>query len=129
MTGHEAKGFCFLCGKSVKNRRFCDKQCQNNYQNHFIWKFASAWCIERADNKCEKCGVEQNCGYDYEGWDGDFGTRLEAHHIDPLNNEYRHYNKKNRPENLICLCNRCHSHINSQIKEDKPIEKKQLVLF
>ena len=115
MTGHEEKGFCFWCGLTCGHKRFCNTDCKTNYHRHFVWENARNWCLKRADYKCEKCGVKQN----YYGWSGDpeaatgdFGTRLEAHHIEPLNNEYRHYNKKNRPENLICLCNRCHSRIN-----------------
>ena len=151
MTGFEAKGICFWCGNPVKNRRFCNDNCQNAYHNHFIWEYARNWCLARADYKCEKCGIkplqypisqqvttseidELLSEYPKMLWSRAYAvidkeyrnnykyeikryrhSQLEAHHIIPLKGDRRYINKLNRPENLICLCNKCHSHINSKI--------------
>lgn len=171
MTGHEAKGFCFWCGKRsgkpnafipIFHKRYCNDECRNNYYKHFIWKYASAWCLERAGYKCEKCGIkplkqpirqevttaevgellseypkmlwsraytaidkEYRSKYDYETKKYK-DSQLEAHHIDPLKGDRRYINKKNHPKNLICLCSRCHSHINRKVT-DEP--KTQMILF
>mgnify|MGYP001356903944 CR=1 FL=1 len=163
MTGYEAKGFCFWCGKQTGHKRFCNEECKENYHRHFVWENARNWCLARAGNKCEKCGIkplqspkmqgvtraevaelmseypkmlfsrayasinkEYQNKYDYETKKYRY-SQLEAHHIDPLNGDKRHINIKNRPENLICLCNKCHSHINSKVKEQ--VVDKQMSLL
>ncbi|MDP2364571.1 MAG: HNH endonuclease signature motif containing protein [Ignavibacteria bacterium] len=79
--------------------------------------------MKRANDKCEKCGQEPQAwrngiwGIKADGISSDDGisgditqkdTMLEVHHIIPIGGEQRYWNRKNVPENLICLCYKCH---------------------
>jgi len=52
-----------------------------------IWKSVRLWALERAGNKCEKCGAS---------------FPLEVHH-----KTYTHLGKE-EPRDLIVLCQECH---------------------
>lgn len=110
MTGFEKPGKCFWCGIDVrKGRRFCCNEHGDNYNNHFNWRFASAWCYERYKDRCGHCGSR-------------FMT--EVHHIIPLDGEFRTYNIKNRPENLILLCHECHLKAHEELRQ---VERQKLI--
>jgi hypothetical protein len=92
LSGHEDPESCFWCGVSVKaHRRYCCEEHRDLYYRHFYWPMASFWCLGRL-KKCADCG----------------GHAHIAHHIEPLNGQYRLWNVRNRPENLVALCSSCH---------------------
>ncbi len=113
LTGHEGSGGCFWCGGAFpdkRRRRFCCEACRLEYDRHFFWPVAAAWCLERASYKCHDCGIAHF---------------LVAHHIKPLNGAPRTYNILNLPENLIALCPTCHGKrhagMNHKKAERKPL--------
>lgn len=122
MTGHESPEACFWCGKPTKNR-YCSKECKKQYWDHFFWKSAREACLARASDRCQKCGGEAQAWRNSEwgvsdgesnvdGISGDITqkeTMLEVHHIIPTLGEKRDWNRKNVPENIICLCKKCHA--------------------
>jgi len=55
-------------------------------------------------------------------------TRLEVHHIDPMNGKDRTWNKKNIPENLICLCHKCHWQKHNEIFAERNQKKLSKIL-
>ncbi len=111
-TGHEGSG-CFWCGKEIKkNRRYCCKEHQDEYFKHFFWSDARDWCLERYDNTCQWCGSKEG---------------LEVHHIDPVGKDGYGWHEKNRPENLIPLCIKCHGE--TRRKPVTEYKQGQLVLF
>jgi hypothetical protein len=122
LTGLEGSGKCWWCGgrfPDKRYRRYCSKICSDNYWNHFWWPWAVAEALKRANNKCQDCGA------------GGRGIYLEVHHLEPLNNEVRYMNIKNRPENLIVLCRSCHGKWHTKPKKTKTelaIEKGQAVM-
>lgn len=111
LTENESIETCFWCGSPTRNR-YCSMECKQQYHLHFDWAYASEWCLSRTNNRCADCGTEPKAWMEsIWGIGGDISqkdTRLEIHHIDPLNGEKKNWNKKNRPENLICLCHKCH---------------------
>lgn len=124
-SGFEGSGKCWWCGGEFPDkraRRYCSETCSDEYYRHFYWAWAKDWALERADSKCEECGVSRS-HYDRE-LGRVVGVFLEVHHKDPLGNEPRHFNIKNRPENLQVLCPKCHGK-----KRRKPQDKRQLILI
>ena len=133
LSGNESPETCFWCGKPCKNR-FCSAECKQTYWQTFHWKEAREWCLERAENKCEKCGTEQKFFSDgyyrigdlvedkiiyhtehfYSGDIKDIDTVLHVHHIKPINGGRRDWSILNRPENLMCLCRKCHRRIGNE---------------
>jgi 5-methylcytosine-specific restriction endonuclease McrA len=99
MTGFEEIGKCFWCGSDVKHKRYCGEEHRNLYHKTFMWSYASGACLS-TQKVCQDCGSNQN---------------LEIHHIDPINGGYRRVSKKNRPENLLCLCRACHDERHSML--------------
>ena len=127
---------CAYCGNELEiipalmksNRNhFCNVDCMSKYysdhysgENSPTWKggkrhYFGNWlkmrrlALERDNFTCQLCGVKQE----------DWHKELDVHHI--MN--YREFDDKfeaNKLENLICLCNKCHSFIHS----NKNIEKK-----
>jgi hypothetical protein len=112
-TGHEGKG-CFWCGKQLNktNKRYCNKECSHEYFRHFFWSSARDWCLERYDDTCQGCGAK-----------GD----LEVHHIDPVGVDGYGWHIKNRPENLIPLCVKCHGETRRKVIVES--KQEQLALF
>ncbi len=121
ITSFEGSGGCFWCGKDLegKHRRFCGRRsgCWTHYQDHFFWGYARYECLEQYDWHCANCG--------HEGPDGSRKisslSRLEVHHIIPLEGEARSMSPYNLPWNLICLCHDCHQLIHGVIRGDKTL--------
>jgi len=113
LSGNESPDTCFWCGNPCKNR-YCSPECKHRYWMYYFWKYARDWCVERAGKKCEICGGEPKCWVisAYDGsLDGDLtqkDTRLEVHHITPIAGEQRIWSALNHPDNLVCLCRKCH---------------------
>lgn len=64
---------------------------------------------ERAEEIRKRDGFEcQNCGMANEGHIEIYGSRLNVHHIEKARN-FTNYEVANTGENLITLCNSCHS--------------------
>ena len=91
---------CVWCEKELtgRQRKYCSSECDNEYfRNVFAllwWSNARKLALERAGNKCERCGSTQT---------------LEVHHKEKLGLfEPRHNSSKNRQDNLIVLCRNCH---------------------
>jgi ribosomal protein S27AE len=114
---------CLWCGKELPKRRrkYCSDECSHEYFIHNIaplwWNVAKERAIKRANHLCEKCG---KWGY------------LEVHHKEKLGKyEARHNSPKNRQDNLIVLCRKCHEeahHPNSDTVRRDKIKKIQLTL-
>jgi hypothetical protein len=104
---------CLHCGGIAKGIKvYCNNTCQQAYQSNLLtesWlsgeieggniygvsSFVRRWVLNRADNKCEKCGwceIHPTTGK----------SPLQINHIngDPFNH---------RPENLEAICPNCHS--------------------
>ena len=104
---------CLCCGSVAKGRKiYCNNVCQQTYQSNLLveaWlageieggtiygvkAFVRPWVLNRAGNKCEKCGwceINPVTGK----------SPLQINHIDgdPFNH---------RPENLEVICPNCHS--------------------
>jgi len=94
ITGFEGTGRCYWCGNKLpKNKRcYCSEKCRLEYYNNFYWNDAVRLAFKRK-KACEICGSVKN---------------LEIHHIQPLNGQYRTWNKLNQPNNLQVLCRECH---------------------
>lgn len=103
MTGCEAIGACFWCGKTPIRGRYCTERHGLMYKRHFNWAFARDWCWIRYANHCGLC----DAGKIENPIDWRWRT-LEVHHIEPLNAGFRDWTLLNRPENLILLCPPCH---------------------
>lgn len=96
LAGYEGSGKCWWCGDDFPDkraRRYCSEQCADNYRRHFYWAWAVPWALERAGYKCQECSKRGG---------------LEVHHREPLSDEVRYCNIKNKPENLVVLCRQCH---------------------
>lgn len=107
MTGNEAIGHCFLCGKAVKGgRRYCNPYHREKYRRAYCWDEAKKYCFLRYAYRCFWCNA---------------GESLEVHHIEPLRGGFRAVSLMNRPENLILLCRGCHleSHAAIRRKESR----------
>lgn len=118
LTGLEEKGHCFWCGSIViHGRRYCSDAHREKYHNHFRWPNASTSALNRADGRCQLCGLEQS---------------LVVHHIEPLNGALRLWNALNRPVNLITLCHSCHgkkhAKMNGTLRPKTPEDKRQAAL-
>lgn len=85
--------------KRTYKRKFCTRTCflDNNIKKSKNIRFIRLKILERAHNKCEKCGT---------------GGKLHIHHIKPAvyypNGHSPLGNEQNSPENLIALCVPCH---------------------
>ena len=107
-TGFEGSGKCWWCGGDFpdkRQRRYCSEKCSDEYYECFYWQWAVPAAIKRAGNKCEDCGY---CPQEFHYPELLDPNPLEVHHLEPLQNEPRNFNVKNRPENLIVLCRSCH---------------------
>lgn len=123
LTGNEGSGKCWWCGGKFpdsRHRRYCSSDCSIEYYRHYFWAGAVKWALERAGNKCQEC--------DSDGITPGYFTSLEVHHRDPLNNDTRFINIKNRPENLIVLCRKCHGKSHTKDIYDKAKEKGQAIM-
>jgi len=65
------------------------------------WGERSAEIRERDGHECLSCGMTDAAHRD------EYGSHLNVHHIIKAR-EFDDYEKANRPENLVTLCNRCH---------------------
>lgn len=101
---------CLFCGgKLSTNRRFCDRQCKDNYDDIVLIKewfeipdkycsrrtFMKKYFVEKYNNKCQKCGWSEINPFTN-------SIPLELHHIDGNL-------KNNNPSNFELLCPNCHS--------------------
>ncbi len=106
ITGFEGTGGCFWCGESLndKRRRFCGHRSGHwtLYANHFYWTYARSACLNQYEYRCANCGGKKE-GRGYYAI-----SSLEAHHIIPLEGDYRAVSSYNVPWNLIALCHQCH---------------------
>ena len=132
---------CANCAKEIErfpfelkkgNNLFCSKECRSEYmskkmsgENNHNWRGGHEdyrgenWltqrrkALERDGYKCTKCGID--------------GTKakLMVHHKIPFR-FFGDYKKANRLNNLIILCNSCHSYEESHYWETVPKELKHL---
>ena len=109
---------CLNCGKPVRNK-YCNSKCQGDKDYKIKvekWLageidgrtkfgpsgFIKRYLIETYGEKCMECGwAERN---QYSG-----NIPIELEHIDGDS-------ENNEPENLICLCVKCHSKVKNQDK-------------
>lgn len=119
---------CSYCGKylkripsTIKEHCFCSIKCMSKYYSeHFSgensptwkggkrdykgnWEHSRRLARERDNYTCQLCGITENELY----------RQLDVHHI----RNYRLFDDKikaNQIDNLICLCNKCHSFIHSK---------------
>lgn len=75
----------------------------NEYIASPAWKIKRVQALERTGYKCEECGMSK------------YTVKLEVHHL--------HYDrfKKERPEDLIVVCEKCHK------KKDRQRERETIV--
>ncbi len=116
--------FCEQCGKEITTdkrtgRRFCDLVCfgkwmsaNNVGQNHPNWKggyvpyYGPNWRNQRRNARrrdnytCQRCGISE----------AELGKHLDVHHIHRFGDfGPDRYQEANCIENLISLCNTCHT--------------------
>lgn len=117
LTGYEGTGRCFWCGAKLtgKLKRYCYGH-MKEYYRHFEWGSAFRWALERAEDKCQNCGANQQ--FIQEGWSS--RTNLRVHHIVPLKGESRYFSAFNLPWNLVALCHPCHLEIHAIMRPPKP---------
>ena len=123
-TGFENQGVCAMCGGKLGKRRrvYCCDTCSDLYNDLFRWSAAKWDAIDRANHKCQRCGVTE-LGYwethrhGLSPWEPSLS--LEVHHAIPLNGEDRTWHPLNGPWNLMVLCHDCHVllHTPSRLKE------------
>lgn len=111
---------CEWCGEidddpANKDARFCSQDCMVEWrsqeysgENHPRWKGGGEYyrgpnwhkqrrkARKRDDNECQHCGVTD--------------TELDVHHIIPFR-KFEDYKRANRLQNLITLCDSCHSNV------------------
>jgi hypothetical protein len=111
-TGYEGKGICYWCGGELKSKRqksFCSNEHRKEYYRHFDWATASKWCKQRANYKCQDCGIDASKiptvapNSKYGGTSG-----YCVHHIIEVQGGSRWFNPLNAPCNLLALCHDCH---------------------
>jgi hypothetical protein len=98
---------CISCSKKIKNKKYCNRECQTNYEKKQIFekiengdtslyeKNYKKYLIKKYGEKCMNCGwCEKNRKT------GKIPIQLE--HIDG-------HSENNRLENLKLLCPNCHS--------------------
>lgn len=125
LTGYEGTGRCFWCGgelKGSKLKRYCRGH-MKEYYRHFDWQSASRWAIERADHRCENCGVKEK---PIEWGFNSYRINLEVHHIVPLKGNSRQFSAYNLPWNLIVLCHACHQEVHAAMRPPKLRPKKDI---
>ena len=118
--------FCTTCGKQFERQpnqiarvkhNYCSKKCF--YERHKInmsgdknpaWRggyepyYGSDWNVtseqirKRDKFRCVRCNLPQTL----------LTKKLHVHHIKPLRDFNRDFEKANAPENLVSLCPRCH---------------------
>jgi len=122
LTGYEGTGMYFWCGAELTGRlkRYCRGH-GKEYYRHFEWNSASQWALERAEYRCQNCGVAQE--YINDGYI--ISTNLEVHHIVPLNGRPRFFSVFNLPWNLVALCHECHLEIHAIMRPPKLIKPAQ----
>lgn len=126
---------CAWCGKELNiipsvytkfHNHYCNVECMANYfaenytgENSPTWKggkrhYKGHWIRQRnlarkRDNyTCQLCGVTES----------EWHKEMDVHHI----KNYRTFENKeeaNSLDNLVCLCNQCHSFIHSNLNTDK----------
>lgn len=125
-TGYENQGICSMCAGELPKRRrsYCSEACADLYVSLFFWGQAYRDAKERANHKCQRCGITERGIYKlvYPHWEI---AGLEVHHIIPLNGAFRAWSPLNMPWNLRALCHECHLFVGS--KKHTP-EYKQGVL-
>ncbi|MBW2675069.1 MAG: HNH endonuclease [Deltaproteobacteria bacterium] len=105
LTGNEGPGRCFCCGKErPNNRRYCCDTCRDLYYLCFLWPVAS-WACLYSSGICADCKE---------------APALLVHHIIPLDGSPRHWNRLNRPDNLVALCRSCHQKRHNGLAKPKP---------
>jgi 5-methylcytosine-specific restriction endonuclease McrA len=124
MTGHEKVGDCYWCGSQAKKTkqyflRYCCKEHRLLYLTNFKWEFAVQNVFKRIkiDDKysCEKCNKVFS------------KYKIEVHHIVPLKGALRFMNTKNRPENLLGLCDTCHVETHKALNSADRINKVKVI--
>lgn len=127
---------CGYCGNEInviKSRAksnkycYCNVDCMSKHyseiysgENSFTWKGGKSHhyiggfyhqrqkARKRDGFKCQLCGISED----------DFGQQMSVHHI----KSYRKFENKeeaNQLENLVCLCEKCHRYIHSNLNVDK----------
>lgn len=109
LTGNEAPGHCFFCGKALKaNKRYCGKECRNTYYTEHslkhYWPHQYAFVLQRAGGKCEKCGKEAD------------KRTGQVHHTIPLGGHRPTWHEKHYHKNLIFLCTACHLAVHAELR-------------
>lgn len=118
LTGYEGTGKCFWCGGTLKGKlkRYCRGHMQLYYR-HFMWSSASGWALDRAEHRCQNCGVA-------EVYNDQYGrTNLNVHHIVPLDGRPRDFSAFNLPWNLCSLCIACHLEIHTILRGVAAVER------
>lgn len=133
---------CANCGEEIErfpyelkkgNNLFCNKDCRASYltktmngENNHNWRGGhddyrgDNWltqrrkALERDGYKCSKCGKDGTI------------VKLMVHHKIPFR-YFDDYKKANRLNNLITLCNSCHSYEESHYWETVPEELRHLL--
>ena len=119
-TGYENHGICSMCGGQLPKRRrtYCCDECADLYCSLFCWPQASGNAIDKANHKCQVCGVSSDGTRAIHGnWYEKMGLRV--HHIIPVNGEPRTWHPLNIPGNLLVLSHECHVllHTPSKLRE------------
>ncbi len=127
ITGYEAAGNCFWCGAPLEGKRAAKgitHYCKGHgelYRRYFEWGPASKWALQRADYRCENCGIKSGAvlgevtsssGYRL-SW---IRAVLEVHHIVPVNGAARWFHPFNIWWNLIVLCHKCHQEVHAAMR-------------
>lgn len=133
---------CAYCGKELHvipsvykqhKNHYCNVKCMSNYyaifytgENSPTWKggkkhYQGSWlrqrnlARERDNYTCQLCGVTES----------EWHKELDVHHI--VN--YRYFKNKNEAnclDNLVCLCNKCHSFVHSKSNIDNKYIKNKI---
>ena len=103
-TGHETRGHCFWCGENVKGR-YCSPQHKYLYLTFYHRNEAVINVYHRIYDPIRRAYICENCGKN--------NNDIHIHHIIPINNDNRNWNKRNTPDNLIGICKDCHKKIHS----------------
>jgi hypothetical protein len=100
------------CGDCGTKKVIYDQDIKCEYSE----SIGSGYC----NNECgyrgrrEKCFIVDGLCTKYASDEVQLNTKMEVHHIDPMCGEDRGWSVKNRPENLICLCHKCHKEWNKK---------------
>lgn len=134
--------YCAYCGEELhvipsvykqNTNHYCNQNCMSNYyalfytgENSPTWKggkrhYSGSWLRQRnlardRDNyTCQLCGVSESTWH----------KEMDVHHI--IN--YREFTDKyeaNKLDNLVCLCNKCHSFVHSNLNIDHKFIKNKI---